>query len=91
MRVWVPGNAISSSFVNFPIPEGRTLLPRSPAIVIHVIIDFACRESTGGILSAVIVSLAIAFATLLVVLSSCVGIHADVTILPLALSSGTVS
>ena len=48
VRVCVPGNAISSSFVNFPIPIGRILLPRSPAIVMAVIVDFACRESSGG-------------------------------------------
>ena len=91
VRVCVPGNAVSSSFVNFPIPVDRTLLSRRPAIIIAVIINFTYRESTEGILSVVVVSLAIAFALLLVVFSSCVGIHADVTILPLTLSSRTVS
>ena len=89
--MWVPSSAVSSSFENFPISVGRTLLPRNSAIVIAVIVDFACCESSGGIRSAVVVSLALAFAALLMVLSSCVGIHADVTVLPLVLSSRTVS
>ena len=43
--MWVPGSAVSSSFENFPISVGRTLLPRNSAIVIAVIVDFACCES----------------------------------------------
>ena len=38
--VCVPGNAIFSSFINFFIPVGRTLLPYRPAIIIAVIVDF---------------------------------------------------
>ena len=45
---------MSSSFENFPMPLGRTLLPRNPAIVIAAIVDFACCESSGGIRSAVV-------------------------------------
>ena len=47
VRVYMPGNAISSFFINFPIPIGRTLLSRRPIIIIAVIVNFACRESTG--------------------------------------------
>ena len=90
MRVWGPDSAVSSSFKNFPIPVGRTLLLRNSAIVIAAIVDFACYESSGGIRFAVVVSLALAFAALLIVLSFCVDIQADVIILPLILSSRTV-
>ena len=86
----MPGSAVFSSFKNFPIPVGRTLLPHNPAIVIAAIINFACYKSSRGIRSAVVVSLALAFATLLTMFSSCVGIHADVIILPLILSSRTI-
>ena len=87
----MPSSAVFSSFENFPISVGRTLLPCNSAIVIAVIVDFACCEFSEGIHSAVVVSLALAFTALLMVLSSCVGIHADVTVLPLVLSSRTVS
>ena len=87
----MPSSAVFSSFENFPISVGRTLLPCNSVIVIAVIVDFACCESSGGIHSAVVVSLALAFAALLMVLSSCVSIHTDVTVLPLVLSSQTVS
>ena len=60
-------------------------------IVIAVIVDFTCCESSEGIHSVVVVSLALAFAVLLMVLSSYVSIHADVTVLSLVLSSQTVS
>ena len=86
----MPGSAVSSSFENFPIPVGRTLLTRNSAIVIVAIVDFACYESSGGIRSTVVISLALAFAALLIVLSSYVGIQADVIVLPLILSSRTV-
>ena len=87
----MPSSAVFSSFKNFPISVGRTLLPCNSAIVIAVIVDFACCEFSEGICSVVVVSLALAFAALLMMLSSYVSIHADVTVLPLVLSSQTVS
>ena len=91
MRIYVLGNAISSFFVNFPIPISRTLLPRSPAITIAIIIDFIYRKSSEDILFTIVISLTIAFIALLVVLSSYVGIYANITILPLIFSSRTMS
>ena len=80
-------SAVFSSFENFSITVNRTLLPYNSVIVIAFIVNFACCESSEGICSAVVISLALAFAALLMMLSSYVSIHADVTVLPLVLSS----
>ena len=89
--VCVPNNAIFSFLINFLISVGRTLLPRKPAIAITTIIDFTYREFFKDILFTVIVSLAITFIFWLVILSSYISIHANVTILSLIFSSRTIS
>ena len=86
----MPGSAVSSSFKNFPILIGKTLLPHNPIIVIAAIIDFVCYESSGGIHTTVVISLALAFTALLIVLSSYVSIYVSITVLPLILNSRTV-
>ena len=91
MRIYVPGNAMSSFFINFPILIGRILLSRRPIIIIAVIIDFIYRESIRGILSTVVISLAIAFVLLLIMFFFYVNIHANVIILFLTLSSRIIS
>ena len=86
----MPDNAIFNFFINLFIAINRTLLSRSPAIITAVIINFIYRESSRGTFSAVVIFLAITFTILLIVLSSCVGIHANIIIFFLALSSRTV-
>ena len=71
--MYVPGNAISSFFINFLIPIGRILLPRNPVNIMAIIIDFAYRESSRGIFSFIIV-----FAILLIIFSFYVDIYVNI-------------
>ena len=63
----MPSSAVFSSFKNFPISVDRTLLPCNSAIVIAVIVDFAYCEFSEGIRSVIVISLALAFAALLMI------------------------
>ena len=77
----MPSNTISNFFKIFHTSINKTLLPRNPAIIITIIIDFTCCGSSKNTCFTIVIFLALIFTVLLLKLFFYINIHAEVIVL----------